>query len=226
MFKKTAVSFWQLLAAVGCFLGAYLIVLQFKTLFASFIGFGAGTTALLCYLFTRPAATKEAILYPRSRAWITYRYGALSWLIAFPVALLFGKTAAYFMKTFYGYTNPSQLIAEQLLALRPYPLYFTIAAFMIVFVVPLVEELLFRGFLQNVLKNWMPRGFALVVTACLFTGAHFNGEQGLGNVEILITLFVLSLFLSLVYERWGNLLAPIALHQTFNLLSLIGLLIF
>lgn len=155
-----------------------------------------------------------------------YMYGVFSWLIAFPLATITSETIAFLMKKTYGYTDASQTIAQQILALKSYPLLFILVTFITVFCVPLAEEILFRGLLQKYLMSRLPKVAAILITAFIFAFAHFNPYQGLGNVQILSALFVLSLILSYIFNRWASLMAPLALHQTFNALSLIGLLIY
>lgn len=185
--------------------------------------------ALLSFFLSFVALIIYSCLKRQKKIWGTlsqkaYLYGLFSWALALPIAAFFGKIAACFMASVYGFTDPQQYIAERILSLKPYPLLFTLIVFITLICIPLVEEILFRGFLQNFLLSKLPRVWALLLTALIFTLAHFNLHQGLGNVEILLSLFVLSLFLSYVYEKKGSLLACLALHQIFNTISFIGLL--
>jgi membrane protease YdiL (CAAX protease family) len=80
-------------------------------------------------------------------------------------------------------------------------------------VVPVAEELLFRGVLYPAIKGlgW-PRA-ALWGTALLFGAVHFT-------LMSFIPLTVLGLLLTWLYEKTGNLLAPIFTHGLFNLANL------
>ncbi|GAB4217260.1 MAG: hypothetical protein OHK0022_59330 [Roseiflexaceae bacterium] len=82
-------------------------------------------------------------------------------------------------------------------------------------IVPIAEELLFRGVLYNWLRS---RGFwlAALVSSALFGLVH-------GHLTIGIIAFVLGLVCAWVYERSRSLWAPIAVHIGFNVLG-IGLL--
>jgi membrane protease YdiL (CAAX protease family) len=74
---------------------------------------------------------------------------------------------------------------------------------------PLAEELLFRGVLYSWLKQ---AGFPRVAvwgTALVFAAVHVNAIT-------FVPLMVLALVLAALYERTGNLLAPIAAHALFN----------
>jgi membrane protease YdiL (CAAX protease family) len=81
-------------------------------------------------------------------------------------------------------------------------------------VAPVAEELLFRGILYPAIKQaGFPR-VALWGTSLLFAGIHVN-------LGIFVPLLLLALLLAQLYERTGNLLAPIAAHVLFNALNFV-----
>jgi len=88
-----------------------------------------------------------------------------------------------------------------------------------VVVAPLVEELLFRGFIYGVIKRFTDAWFAALCSALLFAVVHFH-------VGSLLPLAVLALLLCAAYELSGSLLVPMLLHALFNLTSLALLLLF
>ncbi len=77
---------------------------------------------------------------------------------------------------------------------------------------PVAEEILFRG----ILYAWGRRaGYPMLsmwATSLLFAIVHWNAMT-------LVPLLVLSLVLTILYERTANLLAPIAAHSFFNALN-------
>lgn len=74
---------------------------------------------------------------------------------------------------------------------------------------PVAEEILFRGVLYPAARQYgFPRA-ALWGSSLLFATIHFN-------VAAFGSLLLLALLLVWLYERTGNLLAPIAAHVTFN----------
>jgi len=78
-----------------------------------------------------------------------------------------------------------------------------------ILLVPVAEEILFRGIIYPWIKQ---RGFprlALVGTSLLFAAMHLN-------LVTFIPLFVLALVLTFLYEWTNNLLAPITAHALFN----------
>jgi membrane protease YdiL (CAAX protease family) len=84
---------------------------------------------------------------------------------------------------------------------------------------PVAEEILFRG----ILYSWGRRAgyprLTMWVTSLLFAVVHFNAIT-------MLPLLVLSVVLTLLYERTANLLAPIAAHSFFNALNFVMLYVF
>lgn len=84
-----------------------------------------------------------------------------------------------------------------------------LVAMFAVFIVPVFEELLFRGFLQSSISGWTENPWlAIVGTSLLFTILH--------PVQHQISLFFLSCALGYAYERSGSLFRPIMMHAFFN----------
>jgi hypothetical protein len=83
-----------------------------------------------------------------------------------------------------------------------------------VVVAPIVEELIFRGFLYGVVRARWGRGAALVGSSAVFAALHFS-------IYGLVPLFVVGLALAYVYERSGSLYSAIGFHAAFNLASLV-----
>ncbi len=79
--------------------------------------------------------------------------------------------------------------------------------------VPVLEEAYFRGCLLNALKDRWGTRVALVGSALAFGILHLN-------VMLLPLYFLLGILTGLLYERTGNLLAPVAFHSLNNLASI------
>ena len=94
-----------------------------------------------------------------------------------------------------------------------------LSVLLITFFPPLIEEILFRGYLQSWCQQRWGLKSSIFFTAIVFTFFHYEMSLGLGNVEILSALFVMALFLSYLKEKYQSLWAPIALHASFNCLS-------
>jgi membrane protease YdiL (CAAX protease family) len=74
---------------------------------------------------------------------------------------------------------------------------------------PAAEEVLFRGILYPAIKQAGFPQLALWGTALMFAAIHVN-------LVAFLPLALLALALTLLYERTGNLLAPITAHALFN----------
>lgn len=81
---------------------------------------------------------------------------------------------------------------------------------------PIVEEILFRGFLFTGLRSKLKLWPAAIITSVLFAIPHlFASSEGLLWIAGIDTL-ILSLFLCYLRERTGSLWAPIILHALKN----------
>lgn len=87
-------------------------------------------------------------------------------------------------------------------------------AFLAVFTAPLVEEVIYRGVLYSALQRTVGRFPAVAVVTFLFAIVHV--PQYWGSFSTIILLTLLSLILTMVRARTGNLLPCIILHTLFN----------
>jgi hypothetical protein len=81
---------------------------------------------------------------------------------------------------------------------------------------PVIEEIVFRGFLYETLKCFLPVGFSALWVGIFFGIVHMH----LGN---LLALTVLGVAFAIVYERSKTLWSSIFLHGIFNTLQLVML---
>jgi membrane protease YdiL (CAAX protease family) len=79
--------------------------------------------------------------------------------------------------------------------------------------VGLIEEVLFRGLLYNVLCRYLDRWTAACAGALVFSFVH-------GVIADQWALFALGLVLTGVYERTGRLLPAVVLHATNNAVAI------
>jgi len=91
---------------------------------------------------------------------------------------------------------------------------------------PIVEELLFRGFLYGGVRKRFRFGGAMLITSVVFAIPHLAASST-GPLWIAgIDTFVLSLVLCYVREKTGALWAPMAIHALKNGLAFLFLFIF
>jgi len=95
-------------------------------------------------------------------------------------------------------------------------------------VAPVVEEMLFRGLLQTMIRSflasswtsrpWASRPWAsIAITSGLFAAVHANPGHW-------PALFALSMCLGYSYEKSGSLFRPIFIHSLFNTVSIVTVL--
>lgn len=104
--------------------------------------------------------------------------------------------------------NTVQLLREPLVA---HPV---LGWLVIALLVPIVEEIVFRGMLYGALCRWMRASFAIGATALLFAAVHFD-------VAFFIPLFTIGLLLGWARLRSGSLGLPIVTHCLNNTLAVI-----
>ncbi len=94
--------------------------------------------------------------------------------------------------------------------------------FMVVIFAPLVEEMIFRGYLYTAMRSKFKRKKErLVVNAMLFAGAHVFIVTLLLGVGVPYYIFFLGYFLAKLYDESKSVLPGIMLHSLNNLLVFI-----
>ena len=87
-----------------------------------------------------------------------------------------------------------------------------------VIIAPLLEEMLFRGFFQTMMRSFFEirnrAWLSIFISSGLFTIVHANTEHW-------PTLFILGICLGYAYEKSGSLFRPIFIHSFFNATSII-----
>lgn len=162
----------------------------------------------------------------RERIWGANGYlkaflkGILYCLIAYPIVMTVVQGIHLAVDWFGVKPVYEQVALAQLKAIQSYPWLFWSFVVAIVFVVPLVEEFLFRGLLQNFLGNFAGPQISILVTSLFFAAFHYSPLQGSTNIELMIGLFMYSYFIGLFYIRERSLWTPIAMHATFNALTI------
>lgn len=96
----------------------------------------------------------------------------------------------------------------------PVDLWLVAISALVVLVTPLLEELLYRGLLQETLRTLgAGRWPAILMASAVFALMHWQNTAP----HAVVSLFVLSLGFGWAYERTGRLTAPIVMHMLFNL---------
>lgn len=132
-------------------------------------------------------------------------------LAAFPLA---GVANALTVLASHGHLDPQPLVDLFVKVARQHD-YGAMSKILVsaVFIQPVCEEFLFRGFFYGVWKHYLGPWSAGFLACLLFAAFHTSLAAFAG-------LFVLAVCLNIAYERTGSLLVPISMHAIFNLTSL------
>jgi len=155
-----------------------------------------------------------------------FGFGVLTWVISFPVVACVDQIGDLLTYLVFGVSRVEQVAVRFVRLSAESPFLLTVATISTVLAAPLLEEWIFRGFMQTYLKSKLGFVKALFVTALTFACFHFSPSQGIGNFTLILSLFTLALYLGFLYEKRKSLIAPIALHMTFNSISVIRIVLF
>jgi len=238
-FSRPPIFLPQLLSVFGIYLGysfvlapflqillfrittkPHLMGLQFSIFFALFL-------TLLLYLRTDgKLAFTAALKNPEgsSSRCYDFGFGMMIWLVAFPWTSLVNRFCDFVLYFFFHFENYEQDAILYLKKSLDSPFQLTFALIAVILLAPMVEEILFRGTLQQYLKKFFSPQISVFITAIIFASFHFSFSQQLGNLAIIPSLFVFACFLGYVYERQGSIYASIGLHSAFNLASSLQIL--
>ncbi|MBA7638724.1 hypothetical protein ES703_46380 [subsurface metagenome] len=86
-----------------------------------------------------------------------------------------------------------------------------------VVIAPILEEMLFRGLFQTIIRPFFAKPWlSVVISSGLFAAFHQPGHWP--------ALFALGMCLGYAYEKSGSLLRPIFIHSLFNAITIIAVL--
>ncbi len=173
---------------------------------------GAGLVLIARFLHEHQVSWSEAFGFAnrRRRALLL---GVIVTLIFLPLGWGLQHVSAFMMThlPFFKLQPEEQLPVRVLRVSMSWPGRIVLGAAAVV-LAPLAEEILFRGILYPAVKQaGFPR-IALWGSVLLFAAVHMNAVT-------FLPLAVLALFLTALYERTDNLLAPIIAHALFNALN-------
>jgi len=151
------------------------------------------------------------LLCPRRWSWHEMRRSVGLYLLSAPVIYAATVGNGYLVQHFL-HQEPRQRIVQQILD-ESHP---AAAGMLIVFgvlIAPVTEEVLFRGFLQKLMRPLCGPTLAICAVAASFSAAH-------ADVVVIAPVFVLGLLLGWLYERTEHIGVPIAVHALHNALTI------
>lgn len=164
-------------------------------------------------LLTFVASTYKKL--PFKKPISSFLIGLLSYFAVYPLIFLWAFGIEWLLKGYFG-IDPIEQDAVQILRSKRD----NIAIILFVcLIVPTIEEILFRGYLQQGLKSILPVSVSVVATALVFSLFHYSVNMGWANFTVLSSLFWLACCLGFLVEKTGSLWSSIGLHATFNTVS-------
>ena len=142
-------------------------------------------------------------------------------IVCYPVVMLLVESIQLVVDQFFDLARSDQLAVAQLKKLRSYPGLFWSFIICAVTVVPVLEELLFRGFFQNYFVDLFGPKAGILLASLVFSGFHYSSEQGATNIEMLVGLFILSYLIGVTYLKEKSLFVAIGMHAAFNALGVL-----
>jgi len=145
------------------------------------------------------------------------KIGLKHYLIVLPIIILAGFVVDFVLRIFGIEPEQQDIISkilnEDSLGVLTFMFFFGMLA------APVVEELLFRGFLQSAVKTTFGKLKAILISGFLFALVHLNAH-------VFLQIFILGLLLAYLFEKTGSLIAPITVHICHNTATLAFLISF
>ncbi len=180
-----------------------------------------------CLKFVRPVFFKIWRFASMPDLFSDFKTALLTLALALPLVICMDEGWNLILLHGFHIENlPDQLAVRFVKMTFEHPLYFFFSALTIIGLAPVVEELLFRGFFQSFLRQYLGSRWAIVGTAICFSFFHYSSEQGVSNIPIISSLLVLALFLGFIYEKRRSLAASVLLHAAFNATNVMNLYFF
>lgn len=181
---------------------------------------------LILYFLFLPQTVRNLIGW-HSFSWNDPKAAITAFILAFPTVLIVNQILEAITLTIFNLKElPDQIAVHFLKSTFDQPSHFLLAVISISIYAPLIEETLFRGFLQTFIRKHLGSKQAILITSVCFSLFHFSSSQSYGNIPIIGSLFLLALFLGFLYEKQRTLLAPMILHSLFNTVSVLSLYLF
>jgi uncharacterized protein len=251
--RSTPLNIWNVFSVFGLYLGTIAVVLPGVIVTASYAIYGRPVTDLdfelgasgvnwlnLATIFFSVVVVIGYTFFLRQPKFDSiwnkdrkpakglvrdYFIGASLWFICYPLIIFVSQLVDILMSLYLNKeATEDQVIVKYLKDLSEDNFLLILSSLIIIFLVPIAEEIMFRGIFQTWIKKYVGRTLAILATALFFSSMHFSFSQGLANYQLLLSLFLLACFLGIVYERQRSLWASIGLHTVFNAIS-VGLIL-
>jgi membrane protease YdiL (CAAX protease family) len=146
---------------------------------------------------------------------LAVRSGIATFLAALPLVVAVSYAWEYLLVRL-GLPDEKQELVDILEKTGPGALRFGFIAVATV-LVPLTEELVFRGGLFRFSRTRFPRWAAITATSVLFGALHVAWADHMAGLPTLAPLIVLAAIFCVAYERTGQIGTTVVAHALFNL---------
>jgi len=161
-----------------------------------------------------------SLIIGSSGNWKKLLRGVAAGVIIYPIVIGSSWIVGCLTDVFTPEPKAPQIAVEILKSLSSSRCWLVLAIIAITTIVPFVEEMLFRGYLQGFLYGIVHPTLATICTACAFAAIHYAPIQKGANYEILAGLFVFSIFSSRIRIKEESIYSSIGLHASFNATSI------
>ena len=158
-----------------------------------------------CVCLFKTAVT-DGFLMPKKEVW---KQPLWQYVVIIFGTVIFSYGMNYLF-TITGFT--SQSAVYQVTVQNQYDVAFAVGLLLYGVISPFVEELVFRGFLYGRMRVYMPKMWAVLVSALLFGIYHGNMVQGVYG-------FLMGILFTLVYDRYKNFYLSVIMHVIVNLVG-------
>lgn len=183
------------------------------------LGAYTGQTLVLLVYLKLLAGARTPTPDGRLRPVVAIVFGVAALVLCWPIVQMTGALTGLLHTLVTG--ENVELIAHSTLALlrdSAADHWRTLLIAMLVLATPALEELTYRGLLQESLRRaGMGAWSAILLTSLIFGFMHFGAVP----LRAVLPLLVLSIGFGWAYEKSGRLLAPIAMHAGFNAANLV-----
>ena len=237
--RQFFIMFVSLLFAFGCYIASFVLarslVIAFQHLHVALsvgsmtvsewlaieqiIGLVLGTIAVSLISSFLPEDLVP-LVSGKNGGWKKWVKGAVLGFLFVPVILLTTWVIGVIVSLITPQTRAPQVALEVLAHIRETSFLFWTLLAVIVTIVPYVEEMLFRGFLQGFLNGLVHPTLSVLLTSAAFALFHYSPLQQSSNLEIMTGLFVFSILASRIRVKEDSIHASIGMHAAFNATSL------
>ncbi|BAT90151.1 uncharacterized protein LOC124843449 [Vigna umbellata] len=169
----------------------------------------SGTLVLLKY--TAKPQYKFTNFFKKNNSW-SYRNWFLSSALGFGFLALLIFLTSLLADYLYGSKPVSNPIQKEMLLSSGISRVSCVLAYCIV--IPLLEEVVYRGFLLTSLSSTMEWPQAVAISSVIFSAIHLSGEN-------FLQLFIIGCLLGCSYSWTGNLYSSIVIHSLYNAFTLV-----